>query len=294
LEALGLDPYAPQFPADEDRRLQVQAILKEYDVAIGNVIPVPPDWEGNPPLRAITNLADLAAWLNDQWTSIRQTEMGGEAYKADAQEQADRALRNGYRVLAWLGMDQRPERPFPAESLVVAKQQLDALERWVRQKVKEGWALPKPSQPDDAVVSHDKTTKQRKPIDDYEANSRLKQYLDRTTRPKSREAAKVVGIAHGRISGLVEWQLHMARRKAAKPPPKKHERQLTRKMLAAKDQKDGAAIKVMQDNAIWRWVLEMAQPHERAGLHLKTPEERAELVELSRERFHTAHTEPDD
>src|SRR5262249_9136019 len=121
LEALGLDPYNPQVPTDEERCLQFQAILKEYEVAIGKVILVPLGWEGNPPLQAITNLADLAAWLNDQWTSTRATEMGGETYKAVAQEQADRALRNGYRVLAWLGMDERPERPFPAESLVVAK-----------------------------------------------------------------------------------------------------------------------------------------------------------------------------
>ena len=111
LEVLGLDPFDPQ-PADEEHRLQVQAILKAYDVAIGMVIPVPPGWEGNPPLRAITNLADLANWLNDQWTSTMATEMGGETYKADALEQADRAVRNGFRALPALGVDDRPSDPF--------------------------------------------------------------------------------------------------------------------------------------------------------------------------------------
>ena len=35
LEALGVDPFEPQMPTDEDRLAQVQAILKEYEVAIG-------------------------------------------------------------------------------------------------------------------------------------------------------------------------------------------------------------------------------------------------------------------
>lgn len=98
LESLGLDPYDPRFPADEERRLQVQAILKEYDVAIGKVIPVPPGWEGNPPLQAITHLADLDDWLKDQWNSTRATEMGGDSYKTAALEQAARAVRNGFRA----------------------------------------------------------------------------------------------------------------------------------------------------------------------------------------------------
>ncbi len=60
-EALGLDSYGSQVPPDDSRHPQVQAILSEYKVAIGEIVTVPPGWEGNPPLRALKFLADLAA-----------------------------------------------------------------------------------------------------------------------------------------------------------------------------------------------------------------------------------------
>jgi hypothetical protein len=70
--------------------------------------------------------------------------------------------------LTWLGVEDGPERLLPAETLAVAKQQLDDLERWLRQKV-EGEASPAT------------TVKQRKRAerpDDYEINIRINQYLD--------------------------------------------------------------------------------------------------------------------
>lgn len=298
LEALGIDPYDPQFPADEERRLQVKAILKEYDVAIGNVIPVPPGWEGNPPLRAITSLADLADWLNDQWTSTLATEMGGETYKADALEQAARVVRNGFRLLAWFGVDDRPERPLPAETLAIAKLQLDTLERWVRQKVKDGWIPLEPSQPEEAKVSNAKTGKRRKRTkfpDEYEVNLLVHKYLSQNPGAPIRDVVEGVDLSQGKVQGTEAWQVEMARRKAAKPPPKIKERQLTRKMLAAIEQKDGPAVRnVIKNDAIWRWLLETAQPSERVGLHMKTQEQRADLIELSREQYDEEHAEPDD
>jgi hypothetical protein len=294
LEPLKVDPYSPQVPSDDSRYPQVQAILNEYKVATGEIIPVPPGWEGNPPLRPITTLADLDDFLMDQWDSSLAIEMGGEQYHTSAMEQAARAVRNGYRVLALLGMDERPERPFPAETLAVAKLQLGSLETWVRRKVKDGWTPREASKPKVAVVSLAKTEKRPKPGNDHEANSRLKQYLERTRWPNIRDAAKEVGLSTGKVSGLAEWREHIARQKAAKPQPKIKTIQMRRQILLGRGQQDKAIRKVMKADAIWNWLVNKAQPDQRAELYMATPNEKDKLIELAEEQFDEEHTEPDD
>jgi hypothetical protein len=297
LEALGLDPYDPQFPADEDRRLQVQAILKEYDVAIGKLIPVPLGWEGNPPLQAITNLADLAAWLNDQWNSTRATEMGGEAYKASAMEQADRAVRNGYRVLTWLGMDEPPERPFPAESLVVAKQQLDALECWVRQKVKAGWMPPKPSESEEAKIINATTGDRRKRAgfpDQFEVNLLVHKYLSQNPGVDIRKVAKAVGFSIGTVQKTEAWRLTVGRRKAAKKPAKKDPMPLTLDMLACigkEDDMDDVDARIDAEERVWRRLLEEADEQKRAALHGMKADKKREMIEAASKHYADRLTE---
>jgi hypothetical protein len=296
LVALGIDAYTPHVSPDDSRHLQVQAILDEYKVAIGDIVSVPPGWEGNPPIRTINTLPAFADWLIDQWTSTFATEMGGDAYKMNALQQTTRAVRNGFRVLAWLGVEDRPERPLPAETLAIAKQQFDDLERWVRNKVKDGWAPPKPSQPDEAGLATTGKRRRRAEIPDkYEINIRLKQYLDKNPRATIREIAEVVDLSTGKVSQMDAWRREMARRKAAKEPAQRDARPLTDSMLAAMGREDDPATKmVMKDEAIWQWVLETAKPNERAGLHMKTAEERAKLVELVREQYDEEHTDSDD
>ncbi|MFN6205795.1 MAG: hypothetical protein ACK49R_05065, partial [Planctomycetota bacterium] len=100
--------------------------------------------------------------------------------------------------------------------------------------------------------------------DEYEANLLVKKFLDGHSK------------ATGRISGLDAWRREMAQRKATKPPPKKSERQLTGEMLAVRgtgDDNDDPANRVMEDDAIWNWLLDKAKPQERADLHMKTPKE---------------------
>jgi hypothetical protein len=298
LEPLGIDPYAPQVPSDDPRYSQVQAALVEYKVAIGEVVPVPPLWEGCRPLRAITDLASLDDWLQEQWNSTLATEMGGERYKADAFAQATRAVRNGFRALAWLGVEDRPERPLPAETLQVAKQQLAALEGWVLQGVKDGWTPSKERHPPKGGINSATTQKRRNRSefpDKYEINLLVGRYLEQHPDAPIRDVVAAVSLSQGTVQQSEAWRHEMARRKAGKPPPKIKERPLTRAMLAARGQKDDTATKqVMQDQAIWRWLLETAQPHERVDLHVKSPKERAELIDLSREAFLEAHEEPDD
>jgi hypothetical protein len=120
---------------------------------------------------------------------------------------------------------------------------------------------------------------------DYEANIRIKKYLDTHPKATIRDVAKAVGLSTGKVAGLDAWRREMAERDAAKPPPRKAERRLTDRMLASTGRHDDPAAKVMQDDAIWQWLLDRAKPTERAELHRRKAEERAKLIELAREQY---------
>jgi hypothetical protein len=196
--------------------------------------------------------------------------MGGETYKADALEQADRAVRNGFRMLASLGVEERPERPTPAESLVVAKLQLDALERWVRQKAKGGWMPPEPSQPEAAKVSNAKIESRRKRADfpdQYEVNLHVHKYLSQNPAVGVRKVAKAVGFSIGTVQKTEAWRLTMGRRKAAKAPAKKDPMPLTLDMLACigkEDDMDDVDARIDAEEAVWRRMIEGADEQKRA------------------------------
>ena len=278
----------------------MQAILKEYDVAIGKVIPVPPGWEGNPPLQAITHLADLDDWLKDQWNSTRATEMGGDSYKTAALEQAARAVRNGFRALKWLGMDERPERPLPADTLDLAKQQLDDLERWVHQKLKDGWTPPEPRQPDNAEVTPATTIKRRKRTeypDEYEVNVRINQYLAQHPSDSIRRVAEAVELSVGKVQQTDAWRREMARRRTTKKPAKKEARPLTRRMLASIGKEDNINDidgRIDAEDAIWRRIMEEADDEKRIELHLMNADQRRRLIEAATEHYADRLTEESD
>jgi hypothetical protein len=291
LETLGVDVYAPQVPTGDSRHPQVQAILAEYKVAIGEIVPVPPGWEGHPPLGAIKTLADLAAWLNDQWNSTRATEMGGEKYKADALEQADRAVRNGFRLLEWLGVDERPVRPLPAEALAAAKQQLDDLERWVRQKVKDGWTPRQADHLQGEVVSLTKTGQRRMRAefpDENEVNLHVHKYLSQNPRAGIRAVVESVGFSVGTVQKTEAWKLEMKRREAAKKPPKKDHRPLTPEMLACigkEDNMDEVDARIDAEDAALRRILEEADEQQRAEFHSMDPQQKRRLIEKAKEDY---------
>jgi hypothetical protein len=291
LEALGVDPYSPQVPADDPRHPQVQALLTEYKIAAGEIIPVPPGWEGHPPLRPLSDLAGVADWLKDQWTFVLATEVGGDKYKASALEQATRAVRNAFRVLDWLKVEDRPERPLAADTVAVAKEQIDALERWVRRKLRDGWQ-PAEQLPAPAVTASTGQAPQRRRRgempDDYEVNILVKRHLDQHPRDGIRQVAEAVGLSVGKVQQTDAWRREMGRRKAEKEPAKKTPRPLTQKMLAGIGQEDNIAdidARLDAEEAVWQRLLEQASPSERARLHAMNRQERRELIELARDQF---------
>jgi hypothetical protein len=294
LEALSVDPYAPDLPADDPRHDEVAAIISEYKAATSPKLALPPNWEGHEPIQPVDTLLALAEWLAFQWRLVKGWELAGDKARPSALKDASRALRNAFRVLDWLGVEGRPERPLPTDNLEAAKKQLDDLERWIRDKHKSGWQpTPKMAKPAPAPTAK-KHPKRGEIPDDYEANIRIKKYLESHPKATIRDVAAEVGLSTGKVAQLDAWKRAMAERKAAKPRPKKAERPLTDKMLAAKGQNDDPAAKVMQDEAIWQWLLETAKPKEKAELHMKNAEERATLIELVREQYQKDHADPGD
>jgi hypothetical protein len=266
LEALGVDPSSPM-PTDEDGRLQVQAILKEYEIAIGNVIPVPPHWEGSPPINAINTLPALAEWLTDQWRSTTATEMGGDRYKVMAVEQAAKAVRNGIRLLASLGVEDRPAHPMPPETVADAKKQIDDLERWVRKKFKDGWQPPKPNQPNDALAVPAEPAKHRKRFDSL-SNAEISQFLDKHPGAPISDVAKASGWSQGTVQQSEAWKNEMLRRDATKSPLKKTPIQLTDEIAANLGKRDNMDdVDAQLDYELdFRMLMERSLPEERGRL----------------------------
>lgn len=147
LDALGVDPYAPDLPADDPRHEQVTAIVSEYKAATTHKLALPPKWEGHEPIQPVDSLPALAEWLSFQWRLVKGWELAGDKGKSSALRDAARAIRNAFRVLDWLGVDDRPERPLPADNLDTAKKQIDGLEKWIRDKHKSGWTAPAKKKP---------------------------------------------------------------------------------------------------------------------------------------------------
>ena len=78
LEALGVDPYDPDLPADDSRREQVEAIVAEYEAATTDKMTLPPNWEGQPPIQPVDSLPALVDWLASQWRLVRGWELAGD------------------------------------------------------------------------------------------------------------------------------------------------------------------------------------------------------------------------
>lgn len=133
--------------------------------------------------------------------------------------------------------------------------------------------------------------------DDVEANFLVEKYLSTHPNAGIREVSKGTSISQGRVCRLPAWRDVQKKRAAAKPPAKRSERPLTDKMLAARGKDDDPAANLIsqeEDEAIWRWVLENAEPLWRAELYRKNAEERALLIEAARELYKREHPEHDE
>jgi hypothetical protein len=258
----------------------------------------PPGWEGEAPARPITTVAELAEWLQSKQESLWLSGVGGNKDKPVALELAAQAIRNAFRVLEQIGVSDCPSRPPLPPDRYTAEAQLKLLWSWANRKaaelVKAQLPFLRPDPKQERKPTRKKHPNRGEILDDYEANIRIKKYLDTHPKATIRDVAGEVGLSTGKVSQLDAWKRAMAERKAAKLPPKKSPRQLTAKMLAAKGRKDDPAAKVMKDEAIWQWVLEKAKPKEKADMFMLSEEKKAKLIEAAREQYESEHADADD
>lgn len=296
LEAIGVDPYAPEVPNDDPRHEHVVAIIAEYEGSTSHKLALPPNWEGHEPIQPVDSLTGLAEWLAFQWSMVKGWELAGDKAKPMAMEDASRAVRNAFRVLEWLGVDDRPERPIPADKLETAKTQIDDLERWIRNKHRTGWqASPRPIVAAPAKPSAAKS-KRSDAIPDDEANILIRRFLEQNPNATSRDVAKGVGIALGRIPEMPAWRAEVGRRKAAKPAPKKSAIPLTRKMTESIKRGDDPAEVAMLREQVWNKIISAAdgKRSELEKLHAMTTAEKDRLIDAGLEHFSDHLEEEDD
>lgn len=123
------------------------------------------------------------------------------------------------------------------------------------------------------------------PIPNDEANIKVRKYLEQHPTATTREIAKAVGIAHGRVTLMPAWKAEKVRRETNKVHTPKPARRLTKRMLnAVETGKDPAAIAEARE-AAWEQILEKAGPQEMAKLKAMTPKEKAKLVQTALEQF---------
>ena len=276
LEALGVDPYQPNLPPDDPHHEEVKLIVAEYRGI--KPVKVPNGWEGTRPA-SLASLGDVLAWLKDEWNIVCAIEKGDEA--KDAKARASRATRNAFRVLDWWDVPGRPSRPLPPATLADAKRQLTDLIDQIEKKHASGWK-PSPEKAKPTKPSKGKA----EVIPDDEADARAKQYLKKHPTAKTRELAKGIGIALGRVSKLPAWRAELGRRKAKKPPSSKHTIPLTKQMLASIPHEEDPAKIAMIREATWQRLVDEAKSEDdRAKLFTLDSTERGKLIDLALEQY---------
>lgn len=299
LEPLGVDPYDPEIGPGDPRYPEVQTILMEYEAATGKVapLPLPPGWEGTPPLLQLRGLADVDEWLKDQWNSIIAEQMGGGNGSTMALDRASKTVRDAFRILQDLGLDELPERPAPPMSLDNAKAQVLALEHWVSGKIAQGWEPKEQAQVAAASSPTQKGSNRRQRGErpnNYDANILINKYLVQNPKATIVEVATVVNLSTGKVSGMDAWRKEMARRKAAIEPLKKTHRPLTRKMLETRGQTDDPGARILVEEAVWRRLLEDSDEAGRANLHGMSEDARQRLIEHAMEHYADKLAESED
>lgn len=296
LETLGVDPYSPDVPEDDERHEQVQAIVAEYLGIPLPLFPLPESWEGSPPLFTITSLDDVARWLRDEWGIVTATRLGSEDGVFPAKKRAMQTLRNVHRILDVLDVDDRPERQPPADTLEECEQQFQQLEQWFREKHASGW---KPTKAATLAAKPRANRKKRSEIpDDDEINLLIKRVLRANPKASIRVVAKEVGVSTGKISGMDAWQQALAKREADKAFKQPAERQLTDEMLAVIGEDDSPEAKAIENEAVWKWLLKTTKQkgkrEEYENLLRLKGDAKANMIELARSQYRQESAEQGD
>jgi hypothetical protein len=263
----------------------------------------------HPHLPLLTTLMETADKLNAARGFIEPFSHGVETEREHGMFVGNLAIRYAMTMLDHFGLGDGDDYPLPIH-LDQAKNALTNLVGVIQENIQLGQMAvggPEDAEADEdqgsgvaprrnapATADSAKQPKRSDAPDEYEANLLVKKFLDDHPKATVKEVSEATGISTGRISGLDAWRREMAQRNAAKPLPKKSERQLSEKMLMAKGTEDDPAGKLMEDEAIWQWLLEISPQDKRADLFQLDKQQKANLIELSREKFRKAHPQPDD
>jgi hypothetical protein len=281
LEVLGVDPYKPDLPTDDPRHDDVKVIVADYRGI--TPIKLPSGWEGTPP-ESLASLADVVAWLRDEWNIVCAIKMAGDEAKANAKSRASRAIRNTFRILDSWAVEDRPDRPVPPKNLDDAKHQIESLIQWMEEKHKTGWTPA----PEKAKATTAKKGKRRKEdaIPNDEANELARDYIKTHPQATARELAGGIGVALGRVSNLPAWRAEVGRRQVGKLPSPKKTRPLTKKMLASISvESDPAKLAEIREAAWQRIIDEAKSPDERAKLFALNSKGKERLIDIAVGQF---------
>lgn len=224
-----------------------------------------------PHLPVLATLMETADKLNSAQGFIEPLSHGIESEREDGLFVGILAIRYAMTMLDHLGFGDGDEYPLPTH-LNQAKNALKNLVATINEYVQLGqMAVGRSDEEanDPHVVAGDEDTgdasrrqgsadagkvkrpKRSETPDKYEADLRVKKFLDSNPKATVQQVVAATGISSGRVSKLESWRRLMAQRKAHRHPPKKSERQLSDKMLAVRGIDDDPAEKVMEDEAIW-------------------------------------------
>jgi hypothetical protein len=149
-----------------------------------------------------------------------------------------------------------------------------------------------------AVVNPATPAKRCKRIDKDELNIRIKRYLGLHPGAAIRKVADELGVWPGTVHATDAWRQEMGRRKAAKRPPKKDARSLTRKMLESigtDDNMDAVDARIEAEDVLWRQTLEESDEAGRAKLFAMTKPQKDEFIKLlAQQRADRLATEGDE
>jgi hypothetical protein len=74
--------------------------------------------------------------------------------------------------------------------------------------------------------------------------------------------------------------------KAAKPPDKRSERQLTNRMLEVIGKDDDPAAPLEAEEAVWETLMQRAKPKEQARLRAMSADEQKKLIAVATEHYY--------
>ena len=157
-------------------------------------------------------------------------------------------------------------------------------------KISHSLEPPKANRPQESVVTLATAAIRRKRStfpDKNELNRLVDNFLKQHHGAPIRDVAKGIGVAAGTVQKTLAWKSERARRYAAQWQCKKKSRESTGKDA-------DPFVKAAGNEAIWNWLLDRAEPSERAGLHEKNAEEKAALIDLARERYDEENLDSDD